>query len=297
MSIVEKALKKLQSEQPVAPLQPVATLREVPPRPRAADRADVRADVRPQPSRILAVNRGALRAAGLLPPETEERQLADQYRQIKRPLIANALGKGGPKVPNGHLIMVASALPAEGKTFLSINLMLSMALEKDIEVLLVDADVAKPHISNLFGLGEERGLLDALQDSSVDVESLVIPTDVDRLSILPAGRRVGDTATELLASERMEQVVADLTAASPRRIILFDSPPLLLTSESHELASAMGQVVLVVRAGATPQNSVLDAIGHLGEGKAIGLVLNQSNMAPIGGYYGARTYGTPPTSA
>jgi protein-tyrosine kinase len=293
MSIVEKALKKLQSEQPVTPLQPVAALREVPPRPRAADRPDLR----PQPSRILAVNRSALRSAGLLPPETEERQLADQYRQIKRPLIANALGKGGPKVPNGHLIMVASALPAEGKTFLSINLMLSMALEKDIEVLLVDADVAKPHISNLFGLGEERGLLDALQDSSVDVESLVIPTDVDRLSILPAGRRVGDTATELLASERMEQVVADLTAASPRRIILFDSPPLLLTSESHELASAMGQVVLVVRAGATPQTSVLDAIGHLGEGKAIGLVLNQSNMAPIGGYYGARTYGTPPASA
>src|SRR5690606_6116067 len=119
--------------------------------------------------------------------EHQERELADQYRQIKRPLIANAIGRGVQKPKNGHLIMMASALPGEGKTFTSINLALSLALEKDISVLLADADVPKPHISRIFGVETEPGLIDVLANESLDVESLILPTDTPHLSILPSG--------------------------------------------------------------------------------------------------------------
>src|SRR5690606_4713039 len=113
--------------------------------------------------------------------------LADQYRHIKRPLISNATGRGGERLERGQLIMMASAMPGEGKTFTSINLALSMALEKDLSVLLVDADVAKPHISRTFGVEQEPGLLDILKDESSRVESVILPTDVPNLCILPAG--------------------------------------------------------------------------------------------------------------
>ena len=208
-------------------------------------------------------------------------------------MIANATGKGAEAAELDHLIMIASAVPGEGKTFTSINLALSMAVEKDISVLLVDADVAKPHISSVLGLQSEAGLLDALQDESLDVESLIVGTDVEGLCVLPAGRRT-EMATELLASARMEEVMAQLARGDGTRIVLFDSPPLLLTSESRVLSMVVGQIVLVVRAGFTPQQAVLDAISHLPEGKYKGIVLNQCEIeqdSPY--YYGYGAYGSP----
>jgi exopolysaccharide/PEP-CTERM locus tyrosine autokinase len=287
MSLVERTLKKLQDAKAGLPERDVNTRNVAVPPPQEHSAKAV------APSRSIKIDRPALRAAGLLPPEDQERRLADQYRQIKRPLIANALGKGVEKVANGHLIMMASALPGEGKTFTSINLAMSLAREKDVSVLLIDADVAKPHISRLFGIENDPGLLDALTDTSLDVESMIVHTDVPGLTILSAGRQT-ETATELLASTRMEQVVARIGAHDRRRIVLVDSPPLLLTSESRALADVVGQVVLVVRAGMTAQQSVLDAISFLGEGKAIGLVLNQSASASHSTYYG---YGSVPDGA
>lgn len=241
------------------------------------------ADYQPTPERILKINQSALRTAGLLPPEHQRRQIATQYQQIKRPLIANAFGRDAVKLPNGHLIMMASALPGEGKTFTAINLAFSMAREKDIRVLLVDADVAKPHISKLFGVAGDMGLLDVLQDAALDPESLILPTDVAGLSMLAAGRHT-EHATELLASERMRKVVARIGARDPQRIVLFDSPPLLLTTESHALAEVVGQIVMVVFAGVTLQQVVLDAISYL-EGKSVAMVLNQSMQTAPSGYY------------
>ncbi len=145
----------------------------------------------------MHIDRDALRQAELLPPASQERQLAGEYRQIKRPLIANALGRGVPKLPNGHRIMIASAMPGDGKTFTSINLALSFALEKDLSVVLVDADVAKAHLSRTFGVHNELGLMDLLRDEKLDVESVILPTDVPGLSILPAGK-AHETANELL---------------------------------------------------------------------------------------------------
>jgi len=151
-------------------------------------------------------------------------------------------------------------------------------------VLLMDADVAKPHISKLFGVDSDEGLMDVLKDPTLDVESLILPTDVPGLSILPAGRR-SENATELLTSERMRAVVAQIGAHDSHRIVLFDSPPLLLTTESLALAEVVGQIVVVVRAGETSQQKVLDALSYL-EGRAVSLILNQSmNTAPTGYYY------------
>jgi protein-tyrosine kinase len=237
-----------------------------------------------RPTRVVHIDRDALRHAELLPPVSQERQLAGEYRAIKRPLIANALGRGVPKIPGGHRIMIASAMPGDGKTFTSINLALSFALEKDLSVVLVDADVAKAHLSRTFGVHNELGLMDLLRDEPLDVESFILPTDVPGLSILPAGKAI-DTANELLASARMEQIANQITVRYPNRIVLFDSPPLLVTSEAMAMSNVVGQIVMVVRAGVTPQSAVLDAIELLGEGKSIGLVLNQTDEQVRPGYY------------
>jgi protein-tyrosine kinase len=282
MSLVERALKKLQASRDAATppaVQPSSTLAPRDAAPPALPEVDRR------PAKIIHIDREALRAAELLPPLAEERRLAHEYRQIKRPLITNAFGRGAPALPRGQLILVASALPGDGKTFTSINLALSLAAEKDITVLLVDADVAKPHVSSMFGLANDKGLLDVLRDEHLDIESAVLRTDVKGLEFLPAGR-APESATELLASGRMRTIVDQLIARDPNRIVLFDSPPLLLTSESRVLCSVVGQAVLVIGAGSTPRQAVFDAIAHIGEGKFVGLVLNQCSQGDHREYYG-----------
>lgn len=233
----------------------------------------------------LIVDREALRSEGLLAPERDTAMLAKQYRAIKRPLIRHAFGKRATKVEDGNLIMVTSALAGEGKTFTSINLALSMAQERDHSVVLVDADVAKPHVSNIFGVSDEPGLLDLLEDSSLTPQSLVMATDVERLYVLPAGSpRLN--ATELLASNRMEGVAHALASIADQPIIIFDSPPLLQTSEASVVATLAGQVLVVVRAGQTSHQAVLNALDLIGEDRAVNLVLNQATEAG-----GDHTYG------
>src|SRR5262249_8204418 len=156
-------------------------------------------------------------------------------------------------------IMVTSALPGDGKTFTSINLAISLSLERDHNVLLVDGDVPKPHVSRTFNVQDEPGLLDVLADPSVPIESVILPTDMRNFSLLPVGRR-GETATELLSSARMRQVLTRLEQLDPNLLIVLDSPPVLFTSEARVLSSQFGQVVLVVKAGGTPQQAVLDTL-------------------------------------
>jgi protein-tyrosine kinase len=235
--------------------------------------------------RVVSVNRIALQAAGLSPEVGQERRFADQYRQIKRALIGKVRRMSAARTAGAQLVMMASALPGDGKTFTSINLALSIARERDVSCLLVDTDVPKPHVSGIFGIDHEPGLMDALMDKSVDVESLILPTDVPGLSILPVGRQ-DETASELLASARMTEVVGRLCECNPQRIVLLDSPPLILSSESRALAQVVGQVIMVVRAGGTPQEAVLEAISLIGADTPIALVLNQSQMASSDGYYG-----------
>lgn len=309
MSLVEQALKKAkQSGQPV-PLSTQAPPAPEPAAPLPGDVAlpmakavvegiDPTSVIEPspeitstvQPLHIVAIDREGLRASGYLPPVEQEREIAEQFRHVKRPLVSRALGRGQERVVHGNRIAVMSALQGEGKTFTAINLALSIALEKDVEVVLVDTDMIRPELSRVFGLKGQPGLIEALADASVDVASLVHHTDVPRLRILPAG--VADhTAAEWLMSPRMDEVLRRLSGGSgSNTILVFDSPPLLVTNESKAVCDAAGQVVLVVRANETPQRAVLDAISHIGEGKHVGLVLNGSDtVAGVGygyGYYG-----------
>jgi protein-tyrosine kinase len=239
----------------------------------------------------LPIDVNALRAGGYLPEASKERQFADQYRRIKRPLIEKALS-GDDAGGEPRIIIVTSAVPGDGKTFTSINLAFSMALERDISILLIDSDVAKHHITDIFGLRQRKGLLDALTDESLDPEALIASTSSRGFSILPAGTRVEGTA-ELVSSNRMRQIVTSLCARNPRRILLLDSPPLLITNEGRALVKLAGQVVLVVRAGETPRHAVQAAIAMFDEKQAGGLILNQVKVGFTEGYYGYGAYGTP----
>jgi protein-tyrosine kinase len=283
MSLVERALQKMQQ---AGRANTAADKPSAPPAARE-EAARVAQPARPvqRSTAVARFDRDALRQLGLLPPAALERRLAGQFQIIKRPIVTAAQSEAG-----GIALMVASALPGEGKTFTSLNLALSLALEKDIDVLLVDADVRKPHVSRLLGVGDQPGLLELLGNSELHPDSLILASNVPGLSVLPAGHPI-DTATELLSSMRMRDIVRQMTPPGARRIVLFDSPPLLLATESHALAAHMGQVVLVVRADVTPQKAVLQAVDALGEGKQIGLVLNQSSMAADVSYYGYGTYG------
>jgi exopolysaccharide/PEP-CTERM locus tyrosine autokinase len=270
MSVVEKTLRKLRQEADPASIAD------------AADGASYQ-DAAPT-SASPVIEFSALHRAGLTPSESDERRLMAEYRQIKRPLVANAVTRGAPILRNGHLIVVASAMPGEGKTFTAVNLALSMSFEKDLHVVLVDADTAKPQLTQVLGVTDSPGLLDALREQTFDPEQAILPTDVPNLSFMPAGRHSAE-ATELLASTRMAQVAGALTRRDRQRILLFDSPPLLLTNESRVLTQLAGQVVVVVRAESTPHPVVLDALDLLEGEPAVYLVLNQSSRSSTEAYY------------
>jgi protein-tyrosine kinase len=289
MSVIENAIKRLQASRSSGAASTVGVRDKEQGAAAAPGAAARRRELAsgvtdPAPGRTIAINHDALRSAGLMPPLHQEREIAQQFRQIKRPLINNALGRGVPAVQQGNLIMVASAVPGEGKTFTSLNLAFSLALEEDLTVLLVDGDVVNPRISRLLGLENEPGLLDLIRDPGISVASASLATDVPGLSFLPAGRPDAN-ATELLASARMGEVTAQLRGLGASRLVLFDSAPLLLTTESQALAQLAGQILVVVRADQTPQHVVLEAVQTLDEGKAVSVVLNQSMKQPHAGYY------------
>jgi len=287
MSIIESALERLRRAG-APPGDQGVLARRAAGGPVAAPATGVAAATPPAPERLskgISVDQTALRRAGYLPEEKLDRRFIEHYRRIKRPLVERALAGGA----DARLILVSSPLPGDGKTFTSINLALSMARERDASVLLIDADVARARISEVFGIGAERGLTGALTDETLDVESLVVPTDIPGFEILPAGHSVED-ATERLASARMSQVFSRLAARNPRRLVLIDSAPLLAASEGRVLLPIAGQVVLVVCAGVTPQRAVLDAVALVDKNKLRGLVLNQAPLSSGDGKYGFYGY-------
>jgi protein-tyrosine kinase len=262
MSRIEEALQKLQSRGSRPPAAPTTRLATLEPRQHA------------YAGRRIVVDPAQLRANGLLAADVEERRLAEQYRAVKRPLLRNADLRLDPPLPRGNLLMVASALPGEGKTFTCVNLCLSMARERDWTVVLVDGDCSKPHLTRLFAAENEPGLIDLLRDPALTFDALVMPTDVPGLSLLPAGSR-DPRASELLGSKRMDDFCAALSAGDSGRIVVFDSSPLLVTTEAPALAANVGQVALVVRANETRQEAVLAAVEKLDPAKAIACILNR----------------------
>lgn len=232
------------------------------------------------------VDRAGLIEQGFVMPDAAITALAEEFRIVKRTLLLNAVGPTA--LAKGRRILICSAQANEGKTFCAVNLALSMANERDFEVLLVDGDFAKPTVLSTLGIEGPVGLMDALGDPTIDVETLVIKTDVGNLSVLPSGKYTNE-ATELIAADRT-RVILDRLAAKPNRIVLFDSPPALAASPASVLAYHVGQVLLVVRADRTGEAELRDAVLLLGGCEEIQLLLNGARFAPnarrFGSYYG-----------
>ena len=289
-SLIEQAAQRLEQLRQAGADMP-ATSQSVP-APAVAERPLSGSNVQPAAtlSRRVEIDLEALAAAGIVSPNAPRSQIADQFRVVKRPLIANAMGRGASVIANGNLIMVTSALPGEGKTFTAINLAMSMATELDYTVMLVDADVARPSVMNVLGLPEGPGLLDLVIDESKDLSSVLLKTNIDKLTILPSGTQHA-RATELLASDAMIRLLDDMAKRYADRIIVFDSPPLLPTTESRVLASHMGQVVVVVQAEKNLQADVQQALATIESCPVKLMLLNQAKTISKMGYEYGYGYG------
>lgn len=282
---------------PRSPLAPQSRPDTSPAGPTAAREPSRSAPVPPKAvgasgSQKIDIDLVSMCASGFLSADAPNTQLAHEMRIVKRPLLRNAQGKGGIQVKDGNLIMVTSALPGEGKSFVSLNLALSIAMELDSTVLYVDADVIKPSLPRMLDLPRRRGLMDLLTNRSVQVHDVLLKTNIDRFTIMQAGTP-HERAAELLASDTMVEVVQEIGRRYPDRIVLFDSPPLLATTESRVLASHMGQIVLVVEEGRTRVGTVKEALATVDACPVVMTLLNKTTGAMGTGYYGYYgSYGT-----
>jgi receptor protein-tyrosine kinase len=236
---------------------------------------------------ILALDKASLAERGYLIDNGTRKSIKDEFRQIKRKLLNNAFGNASKTLHHSNLIMVSSAKPNEGKTFVAINLALSIALEQDKTVLLIDADVLRPSVVRELGVEEKPGLIEYLLGKSEKVSDIIYNTDIDKLKLIPAGKP-HHLSNELLASEKMASLANELANRYPDRIVIFDCPPLIGVTETLVLASLMGQGVIVVEESKSSIADIQAATRHLNEDLALGLVLNKAirSHKDLYGYYG-----------
>jgi receptor protein-tyrosine kinase len=295
VSIIEKAASRIDQQRhnaaPANPANtivpaepplvdaPAAVLVDVPVAP--APTPDLAAETAPTPARTRRVelDLSRMRELGMVTAAGGRTNLLEEFRIIKRPLLKRAFAERGPKDNPANLIMITSSLPGEGKTYCAINLAMSIAMELDHTVLLVDADVARPSVLRTFGLPAQRGLMDILVDDALELPDVILRTNVDTLALLPAGTS-SHSATELLASSTMAAMLTELANRYPDRVIIFDSPPLMLTTEARVLASHMGQIVVVVEAQTTTQHAVKESLQQLEGMSNVNLVYNKTRDIP-----------------
>lgn len=286
---VPDALRPAPAPQPAAPApiapQPVSVAKPAPVAAPAAPKPEApRAVAFGGP--IVPIDRDHLRDGGLIVPEDPVTGLLEEFRIVKRELLADARAGASALA---RRILVCSPHPGEGKTFCATNLAIALAAERGLEVLLVDADVVKPSVALRLGIDGEQGLMDALADPAIRPESLVIRTDIEGLFVLPAGTATSRDA-EYLASARTGELLDRLTQGAPDRIVIFDTPPALAAAPAAELAQHVGQALLVVRADETSRAALEDAQQLLSACGDIKLLLNAARYSPSGRRFG--TYGT-----
>jgi receptor protein-tyrosine kinase len=305
MSIVERALQKAQQsgrkDKPASPPPAAAApspAAELPAAPSAADvpyrNVNAAEEFSALTSRdlkaMVQLDFESLRAAGRIPADDLARQVDDEVRRIKWPLLNAIAGQEGVEPARNNVVLVTSALPGEGKTFTSLNLALSIVRDREMRVVLVDGDVARPGLTPALGLEGRAGLNDVLEDTSLDVSAVTYQTDVQGLFFVPAGRW-NDHAPEFFAGSRMPQVIQELSRRVGHGVIIFDSPPLLATNEAQALTRYVGQVLLVVRADETEQQAVVDALALVDRSASVQAVLNRVTPSLVSRYYGQYYYG------
>lgn len=280
MSSIEKAIEKLgkgekSSRNQVRTLETRDVLN-----PETSERTTERQEI---------IDFSLLHKLGMITPDNPNSVIAEEYRYIKRPILQNAFGSSTGMVDHGQLVLVTSAVPGEGKTFTAINLAISIAMELDKTVLLVDSDLSMQGISRTLGFEAGYGLADVLYENNSLLSRVLISTNIPKLTILSAGKFQSRKA-ELLSSDNMRRLVSELAHRYADRIIIFDAPPMMATSEARVLSGMMGQIVFVVEAGKTAQRLVHDAVSSLDQSTPIGFVLNKSRRSALS-YYGHYGYG------
>ena len=282
MSIIEKALAKKQAKNSEdVHKENIATEQAV----KAQPESHTEQNTASKP--ILKIDKESLDERGYLIDKGERKSIKDEFRKIKRKLLNNAFGLGAKNLNNSNLIMVSSSKPNEGKTFVAINLALSIALEQDKTVLLVDADVLRPSVNRELGIGSCSGLIEYLLGENPQVAEVIYNTNIEKLKLIPAGKP-HHLSNELLASEKMAVLANELSTRYPDRVVIFDCPPLIGVTETLVLANLMGQALIVVEESKTSVTDIKTATEHLNEDLAIGLVLNKAirSHKDLYGYYG-----------
>ena len=290
-SLVERAAEKLgRSPEPVPIDEPVNGEQNV----TVPQEVDLVEDAeqpaaRRKRSRFADIDLKSLSDRNFITTDSAPTTQAEEFRIVKRSLLLNAFAKGAGKIHNGNLILVTSTQPDEGKTFCAINLAMSIASERDVTVLLVDADFAKPDVLATLGVQPGKGLVDVIEDDKIDLSDCLIRTSIENLVLLPAGRRHNMT-TELLASGRMGDIVEEIVKRYPDRVIIFDSPPVLASSAASVLALHVGQVLFVVESERTREPQLREALTLVSSCNNISLLLNKSPYTgrdkKFGTYYG-----------
>ena len=279
MSTIEKALAKKQQNPSTKEKNNENTINE--------DSSTETSITAKSESSILTINKESLLERGYLIDSGERKSIKEEFRQIKRKLLNNAFGSASKMLNNSNLIMVSSAKPNEGKTFVSINLALSIALEQDKTVLLIDADVLRPSVSRELDVEKTDGLIEYLLDDDREVRDILYNTNIDKLKLIPAGEP-HHLSNELLASEKMAALAKELAERYPDRVVIFDCPPLIGVTETPVLANLMGQALIVVEESKTPLANIQEATLHLNEDLALGIVVNKAirSHKDMYGYYG-----------
>ncbi len=239
---------------------------------------------------IVQFDKARLAADGRLPSPDMAHQTEDEIRRIKWPLLNAIAGRDGATPTRNNVILVTSAVPSEGKTFMSLNLALSIVRDREMRVILVDGDVARPGLTPTLGLEGRAGLNDVLDDATMDVSEVTYQTDVEGLFFIPAGKW-HEHSPEFFAGSRMPQIIEALSRRVGNGVIILDSPPLLATNEAQAATRFVGQVLLVVRADDTGQQAVQDAIALVDKATPISAVLNRVEASALSRYYGQYYYG------
>ena len=239
----------------------------------------------------IVIDLVAMEEKGFVSTSAERRQINEEYRAIKRKILDNAFGALSRSLTNSNIVMITSSRPGEGKTFTAVNLALSIALEQDKTVLLVDADVLRPNIMRTLELENQEGLMEYLLSEKKDISEVMCNTNVPNLRIIAAGK-THHLSTELLASERMYEAVQEFANRYTDRVVIIDTPPLLGINETAILANLAGQAIVVTEENTSRLADIQQAVSQLNPEIAIGFVVNKAQKSSSDGSgYGYYYYG------
>jgi protein-tyrosine kinase len=290
IGLIQRAAERLRSQRPDMALMPMPAAApafvpepqpELPPVPPAPQRApEPQDEARSDPlaaNRDIMIDRQRLARAGITFAGTERSRVAEEFRIIIRQILAKAEQQAAddPTGPS-RLIMITSARPREGKTFTAINLALAISSQRDYRVLAMDCDVERQSLTSMLGIEAEHGLVDLIEDETLDMRSVLLRTDVPNLTVLPAGRKRAGVP-ELLSSRRMREILTEMAHRYSDRYVVIDAPPCLATSDPSILASLVGQIVFVVEANRTQEPEIEESLRLISTCQNISLVLNKTD--------------------